>query len=81
MSSFTSIHYARIDGTTWPRNVRDIEWSLRYGDLASIRLLAASVVSAYAHLTDPGITEAMAVASLRRARKAQQAVLVGDDDV
>ncbi len=62
-------NYARADGTTWPL-VGETGWQLRYAPEAVNRLHAASIVSAYAHLTDPDLSIKEAVASLRRARQA-----------
>lgn len=61
--------FRRVDGTTWPL-VGETGWQLRYAPDAVNRLHAASIVSAYAHLTDPGITQKDAIAALRRARQA-----------
>lgn len=41
------------DGTCWPipsKAMGDVEWQLRYGDPVKVRMLAASVISAYAEL-------------------------------
>lgn len=62
--------YVNVEGTTWPVDVGEVEWSLRYSCPDDVKLVAASVVAAYGHLTDPGISERAAVAALRRARKA-----------
>lgn len=62
--------YVTVDGTVWPVNVGEIEWQLRYGHVSQ-PLVAASVVNSYAYLTDPSISQATAIAALKRARKAQ----------
>jgi cbb3-type cytochrome oxidase cytochrome c subunit len=62
--------FLNFDRTTWPdpRDVGEIEHALRYGGELSQpdRLVAASVISAYRHLTtyEPGIT--CVIAQLRR---------------
>lgn len=66
--------YVWVDDTVWPVNVGEIEWALRYAPKNAMTrsdlLIAASIVHAYAFLTDPHRTHGDAVASLRRARKA-----------
>jgi hypothetical protein len=67
-----SDHYVQVDGTSWPVNLEDVAWALRYAnpDVAEQRV-AASAVDAYRHLTNPGISQADAVEALKRARRAQ----------
>jgi hypothetical protein len=67
-----SIHYREVENTVWPVNVRGIEWELRYGAKGNHKLVAASVVAAYAALIDPTLSEKDAIAKLRRARRAQR---------
>lgn len=66
------VHYVATEGATVPIPV-NVEWTLRYGTTEAreaARLSAASVVAAYAHLLDPNMGAADAIASLRRARRA-----------
>lgn len=45
--------YRKFDGMVWPvpgDGLDFVDWSLRYGDANSVRLVAASVVSAYSEL-------------------------------
>ena len=74
--------YVKIEDTLWPVDRDDdedklsVQWTLRYGTTENRekqRMEAASVLAAYAHLTDPGITFKMATDALRRARKAHVA--------
>lgn len=63
--------YGTIEGTTWPVDTDDVQWKLRYAPNALTkedRLFAASVMAAYAHLTDPMVDEESAIAALKRAR-------------
>jgi len=69
--------YERVDDTTWPVNVGQTEWQLRYGDVDRVRFHAASVAAAYGHLTNPAITQAHAIEALKRARKAMTGSLPG----
>lgn len=62
--------YGRVEGTVWPVDVGEVGWQLRYDPANVNHLFAASVVSAYAHLTDPGISQASAFAALKHARAA-----------
>lgn len=67
-------HWEEVERTVWPVNVGDIEWSLRYSNVPMDRatqLTAASALNAYQALTDPSISQADAIAQLKRARKAQ----------
>lgn len=73
------MRWIRVEDTTWPVDVDGTtQDALRYkGDgWTALRLAAASVMSAYAYLTDPTLTQTDAIASLKRARKA--AALVRD---
>lgn len=69
-----SDHYVHLgDDTTWPVNVGRIEWVLRYGEpTRSDLLIAASVLHAYAVMTDPTLTMGTAEVNLHRARQAQR---------
>lgn len=65
--------WGRADDTTWPINVGELEWKLRYAPDSLTRedqLMLASVVGSYSFLIDPTRTHGDAAASLRRARKA-----------
>lgn len=67
-------HWEEVERTVWPVNVGDIEWSLRYSNAPMDRatqLTAASALNAYQALTDPTISQAIAIAKLKRARQAQ----------
>jgi hypothetical protein len=52
-SSYVRIGKGR-NGMTWPHpdDPNEIEWQLRYGDAASVRLVAASYIAAYRQLID-----------------------------
>jgi len=44
-------YHFNFEGKCWPNPNTDLEWQLRYGDeVEKVRMLAASVVSAYKHL-------------------------------
>lgn len=60
--------YATIDGTVWPVGLDDVEWNLRYGPTPNLYL--ASIVQAYEALIDPTIPQYIAIAKLKRARRA-----------
>lgn len=73
--------YEVVENTCWPVNLTStddqdgLEWKLRYAPDALTRgdqLVLASVVAAYAYLTDPNRTQEEARRSLRRARIAAQ---------
>jgi hypothetical protein len=66
-----SVRWESIEGTTWPADVGELEWLLRYAPEAVRPKTAASVVAAYGYLTDPAITQTVAIAALKRARAAQ----------
>ena len=76
MTNHESLHshrYVTVADTTWPVDVGDLEWALRYDPDSLTRedqLVIASVVHSYSFLTSPHRTHGDAVASLRRARKA-----------
>ena len=67
-----------VEDTTWPVDVSTddedaAQWILRYGSperREAQRMSVASILSAYADLTDPRRSMADATAMLRRARKA-----------
>lgn len=69
--------------TTWPVDVHDddedsVQWKLRYGDCLEpiiYRMSAASVMSAYAALIDPSVSQATAIDKLKRARRVAAALL------
>lgn len=71
----TDPRYQVVEDTTWPVDIGgEIQWQLRYhetGELREIRLVAASILSAYSHLTDPNLSLKDATAALRRARQAR----------
>jgi hypothetical protein len=67
--SGTAQLFRSVDATTWPL-VGETGWQLRYAPDAVNRLHAASIVSAYAHLTDPALPQREAIEALRRARQA-----------
>jgi hypothetical protein len=52
----------------------DTEWNLRYAPEQANLFHAAIIVSAYASLVDPSITQAQAIDMLKRARRAVAAV-------
>ena len=67
------VRYGSVDDTTWPVNVGDLGWKLRYAPDTLTRedqLVLASVVASYCYLIDPTLTHGDATTSLRRARKA-----------
>lgn len=75
----TARRFVTVDDTTWPIEVGDLAWVLRYGMpveqrpevlTRQDRLILASVVESYLFLIDPTRPHKEAVASLRRARKA-----------
>lgn len=76
------MRWIEIEDTTWPVDVDGhTQDRLRYGtrdDCAQERFAAASIMSAYAYLTDPTLTQADAIVSLKRARKARKSV--GDEE-
>ena len=69
-----SARYGTSDGTVWPvpwsddPDVNGPEWLMRYGPNKDV--FVASIVAAYKHLVDPSLSQAEAVQSLRRARRA-----------
>lgn len=71
--------WATTEDTTWPCDIDGtLRWTLRYGTAEAVvtdRMAAAWVLDAYAHLTDPNISQASAIASLKRARRAARAIL------
>lgn len=72
------IYNYRVEDTTWPVDVMTdnedaAQWVQRYGTPERVveqRMSVASVLAAYAHLTDPNLTLTDATAALRRAREA-----------
>lgn len=63
--------FGTYQDTTWPVDTEEVEWRLRHakqhvtdGD----KNLAASVMGAYRHLTDPFVPEKDAIEALKRAR-------------
>jgi hypothetical protein len=78
MEATMPIKHVVVEGTRWPVDIIDgdqdsAEWVQRYGApilLAEQRYSVASALSAYHHLIDPRRTQAEAIASLKRARKA-----------
>ena len=73
------IRHVVVEDTTWPVDVSTddedaAQWVLRYGNTArreEQRMSVASILSAYADITDPRRSLKDATAMLRRARKAQ----------
>lgn len=72
------IRHVVVEDTVWPVDYSSddedaAQWVLRYGTTErreSQRLSVASILSAYAHLTDPELSLKGATAALRRARQA-----------
>jgi hypothetical protein len=72
------IRWVRVEDTTWPVDVATddedaAQWVQRYGTPERVveqRMSVASVLSAYAHLTDSTLTMRQAEAALHRARTA-----------
>lgn len=72
------IYNYQVGESTWPvdsitDNEDSAQWVQRYGPPERVvvqRMSVASVLSAYAHLTDPHISMTDATAALRRAREA-----------
>jgi hypothetical protein len=63
--------FQKVDGTHWTVDVDgEIQWQLRYGDPASVRMLAASLAAQFAHLADPTRPLKDCQNALRRARHA-----------
>jgi hypothetical protein len=66
------VAYVAVEGCACP--VPDgAEWTLRYGTpeaREAQRYGVASIVSAYAHLLDPSVTQGAALATLKRLRRA-----------
>ena len=71
------IHYGTVDDTTWPidwstDDEDSAQWTLRYGTperREDQRYSVASVLAAYGHLLDPGLSMKEATMALRRARR------------
>ena len=71
-----SLRYVVVDDTVWPVDDdpdASLQWRLRYAGSSITdrdRQAAASILSAYAALTNPRQSMKDAIASLRRAREA-----------
>jgi hypothetical protein len=65
-----TVRFVRVEGTTWPVDVGETEWQLRYAPDAVRPLTVAAIVAAYGYLIDPSITQATAIDALKRARRA-----------
>jgi len=70
-----SEHFVAVGETAWPVLLGDIEWTCRCAasEVVQHRLLIASALGAYMHLTDPAISQKDAIAGLKRARTAEAA--------
>lgn len=74
----SNVRYVVVDDTAWPvpvstDEIDSPEWVQRYATPERIvmqRMRVASIVAAYSHLIDPNITQADAIESLKRARRA-----------
>ena len=72
------VTYVHVEDTVWPsvhhdQTANGCEWVLRYGTIDARerqRLSVASVVAAYATLTNPWCSQAEAIRALKRARAA-----------
>jgi hypothetical protein len=63
--------FQKVEGTAWTVDVDgEIQWQLRYGDPASVRMLAASLAEQFARLADPSRPLKDCQNALRRARHA-----------
>jgi hypothetical protein len=72
------IRYVTVDHTIWPVDVEtededSAQWVLRYSGRQLSRMALASVLSAYAALCDPAISQRDAIEKLKRARRAHAA--------
>lgn len=70
---FPNVWHGTCDETAWPVDpIGDMSWLLRYGHVDTIiekRMTVASFVSSYNYLVDPTLSQADAIAALKRARK------------
>lgn len=76
--------WVRVDEVTVPVDDEGtVQWNLRYGTPEARegqRMEAASVMAAYAHLASPGITQAVAIETLKRVRKAARSSPIKDGE-